>query len=59
MRTLEEINKDLFELNRVIMDLRTELYIMEGRRRDLFDERSAMVMELQYELDKKEKENKK
>ena len=58
MKTLEQWDKEMLELNHEIMELKTKLRILEGRRQDLFKEHNQMVMDLQYELDKKEKENK-
>ena len=59
MKTLEQIDKELNELNNEIMELKTRLYILQGRKQELIEEHNKVVMDLQYELDKKEKENKK
>lgn len=54
MKTLEQWDKEMLELNRKIMELRTELVIYEGRRQELYDERREMVLELQVQLNEKE-----
>jgi hypothetical protein len=59
MKTLEQWDKEMLELNHKIMELRTELAIYEGRRQKLFDERRKMVLELQAQLNEKDKENRK
>lgn len=57
MKNFEQWDKEMRELNEKIMDLRTELYIMEGRRRDLCEERMTYIDGLQAQLNKKDKEN--
>jgi hypothetical protein len=57
MKNFEKWDKEMRELNEKIMDLRTELYIMEGRRRDLYEERMTYIDGLQAQLNKKDKEN--
>lgn len=55
MKTLEQWDKEMLELNHKIMELRTELAIYEGRRQKLFDERREIVLELQAKLNEKDK----
>ena len=55
MKKLNEINGKLYNINKTIMDLKTELAIAEGRKQELLEERSNYVAELQTELDKKDK----
>ena len=55
MKTLEQWDKEMLELNHKIMELRTELVIYEGRREKLFDERREIVLELQAKLNEKDK----
>lgn len=47
---MEEWDKELLELNRKIMDLRTELVILEGRKEEIFKKRKAKIDEMQSEL---------
>ena len=55
VKKLNEINGKLYNINKTIMDLKTELAIAEGRKQELLEERSNYVAELQTELDKKDK----
>ena len=50
MEELKQWDKELLELNRKIMDLRTELVILEGRKEDIFKKRKAKIDETQSKL---------
>ena len=51
---LQKCDAELLEINRKIMDLKTELIILEGRKEKLFDERREIALELQYKLNQLE-----
>lgn len=54
---LQKIDAELWEINRKIMDLKTELIILEGRRKELWQKHNDIVDELQYKLNQLDKEN--
>ena len=45
MKTLEQWDKEMLELNQEIMELKTKLRILEGRRQDLFKKHNEMIKE--------------
>ena len=53
MKRIQEIDKKLLQFNHIIMDLKTEIAITEAKRKELLQERSNYVAELQAQLDKK------
>lgn len=54
---LQKWDNEMKELNHKIMELRTELAIYEGRRKEKIEERNQMINELQYKINQKDKEN--
>lgn len=50
MEEFKQWDKELLEINRKIMDLRTELVILEGRKEEIFKKRKAKIDEMQREL---------
>ena len=54
MKELDIIDKEDFELNERIMDLKTELYIAEAKKKELYQKRNKIIGELQAQLDKKD-----
>ena len=55
---LQQNHDAILEINRKILDLKTELILLQGQKDKLIQEHNEMIMNLQYELDQKEKENK-
>lgn len=56
---LQKCDAELLEINRRIMELKTELVILEGRKEGLYQKRNNLVGELQYRLNQLDKENRK
>ena len=54
---LQKIDAELLEINRRIMDLKTELVILRGRKEELYQKHNNIVNELQYRLNAKEGRN--
>lgn len=54
MKELDIIDREVFELNERIMDLKTELYIAEAKKKELYQKRNKIIGELQAQLDKKD-----
>lgn len=54
MEDFKQWDKELLELNRQIMELRTELVILEARKEDIFKKRKAKIDEMQAQLNYKE-----
>ena len=46
MRTFEEVRKDIREVNSQILELKTQLYILQGKKEELIREHNELVAEL-------------
>lgn len=54
MKNLQENHDKILEINRKILDLKTELVLLEGQKNELIKEHNEMIMDLQARLDAKE-----